>query len=324
MFDNVAGYAVNTAFSFLAVIPILFFWLRSLQQRKKSPIVSAPVRLARRFVRASPPLYALGAILGGTFTAIIAAEGDDTADDAIVYVNLVSGLVLYAADIGITLALYLCTLGSLYAATGRMTWWRLLRLDACVGGLLLLVLDLAFFGRNVALANGATPTRIDRGGILWLPLIIDLTLLAVTVGSAATLVYVRGKLGRKGAGLAGDLGRIPTLLLVASALWIIRCAYAVATTIKTLIPDWTENEYQAQLIVYPMLELWIGASVLALLTMVVRNAVWTDPAARLTASAAMAYDGEEYPRQPPPAQGGYYSDERGHQMDSRGPYGDNK
>src|SRR5438132_11873324 len=126
MFDNVAGYAVNTAFSFLAVIPILFYWLRSL--RGRSPIVSPPVRLARWFVRVSPPLYALGAILGGTFTAIIAADSD-AADNAIVYINLVSGLVLYAADIGITLALYLCTLGSLYAATGRMTWWRLLRLD---------------------------------------------------------------------------------------------------------------------------------------------------------------------------------------------------
>jgi hypothetical protein len=123
--------------------------------------------------------------------------------------------------------------------------------------------------------------------------------------------------------LTGICSQIPTLLLVASALWIIRCAYAVATTIKTMMPDWTENEYQAQLIVYPMLELWIGASVLALLTIVIRNAVWTDPAARLTASAARAYDGEEYPRQPS-AQGGYYSDERGHQMDQRGPYGDNK
>lgn len=128
--------------------------------------------------------------------------------DATLYLNFVAGFLITTGDIGITLALYLVVIGSTYVALGQTTWWKLLRFDAPVGGALLMVLNIAFFGRNVALTSGAEPTRLDERGLLWLPLLIDLTLLLVTVGAFGAVVYTQSKIKKRGEVLVAAMGKV--------------------------------------------------------------------------------------------------------------------
>jgi hypothetical protein len=149
----------------------------------------------------------LNAVLGAYFAAAL-SDPSIQDSDVTLYLNLVAGLLITAGDIGITLGLYLAIIATLYVGLGRTTWWKLLRLDAPVGGALLLVLDIAFFGRNVALASGAQPTRLDRRGLLWLVLIIDLTLLAVTLGSFCVVIYTMSKLKKRGEMHVAAMGKV--------------------------------------------------------------------------------------------------------------------
>ncbi len=57
-FNLTAGYAVGAAFYFLAVVPIIVFWARSLQ-RPAAPIQSPPLRMAHLFLRIAAPVYGL-------------------------------------------------------------------------------------------------------------------------------------------------------------------------------------------------------------------------------------------------------------------------
>jgi len=212
----------------------------------------------------------------GAYTAAMIADDELQSTPALTYLALTSSFLVTAGDIGITLALYLSTIASLYVGLGRTTWWKLLRLDAPVGGALLLILDIAFFGRMVALAAGATSTRIDRRGILWLPVIIELTLLIITLGAFCAVLYTMSKLKKRGETHVVAMGKIPTLLLAATSIWVVRCCYNTAVTVKAMLPSWTEDELNAQLILIPIFEVFLGAAVLALLTIVLRKAVWAD------------------------------------------------
>jgi hypothetical protein len=62
-------------------------------------------------------------------------------------------------------------------------------------------------------------------------------------------------------------------------LWLIRCGFVLAIHIKDTIGDWAPFETQAQKILYPILDLWVSATVLGLLTFIMRRDVWSDPAA---------------------------------------------
>ncbi len=57
MLDQIAGYGVLSAFSFVAVAPIMANWVRTL--KRVAPIQSPPLRVAHLFLRISPPVYAL-------------------------------------------------------------------------------------------------------------------------------------------------------------------------------------------------------------------------------------------------------------------------
>ncbi|KAK0625927.1 hypothetical protein B0T14DRAFT_561881 [Immersiella caudata] len=305
-FNLIAAYGVFSGLHFLALIPIVTFWVRSLKRGAR--IQSAPLRLAQLFVRISAPVYGLGVLLNAVLGAYYAAALSDRSisdSDVTLYLNLVAGLLITAGDIGITLGLYLAIIATLYVGLGRTTWWKLLRLDAPVGGALLLVLDIAFFGRNVALASGAQPTRLDRRGLLWLPLIIDLTLLAVTLGAFCAVIYTMSKIKKRGGMHVAAMEKIPTLLLSASVIWLIRCSYSVATTIKSMLPDWTREELNAQIILIPIFEVIIGATVLVLLTIVILKPVWADASLHPTTSHPAPVPigqypgpGPQYPQQP--------------------------
>ena len=72
----------------------------------------------------------------------------------------------------------------------------------------MLVLAIAYFGRNMALQAGASSSRADRS-LFWLPLIIDLTLLLITLGFFGTILYVMSKLkGRREPVLVNAMGKV--------------------------------------------------------------------------------------------------------------------
>jgi hypothetical protein len=297
-FNFIAAYGAFSGLHFLALIPIVTFWVRSL--KRVARIQSPPLRLAQLFLRISAPVYGLGVLVNAVLGAYFATALSDPSlrdADATLYLNLVAGLLITAGDIGITLGLYLAIIATLYVGLGRTTWWKLLRLDAPVGGALLLVLAIAFFGRNVALASGARPTRLDRRGLLWLVLIIDLTLLAVTLGAFCVILYAMSKLKKRGEMHLAAMGKIPTLLATASVLWLVRCSYEVATTIKSMIPEWTTEELNAQIILLPIFEVIIGAVVLALLTVVILKPVWADASLQPTTSHPAPVSMGQYPAQ---------------------------
>ena len=47
--------------------------------------------------------------------------------------------------------------------------------------------------------------------------------------------------------------------------------------LKNVIPDWTQTELSLQKILYPILDFWVSATVLGLVTFMVTNRVWSDP-----------------------------------------------
>jgi len=56
-FNLLAGNAVFAALNFIALLSILTFWIRSLN--RAAPIQSPPMRLARIFLRITPPIFGL-------------------------------------------------------------------------------------------------------------------------------------------------------------------------------------------------------------------------------------------------------------------------
>jgi hypothetical protein len=68
-------------------------------------------------------------------------------------------------------------------------------------------------------------------------------------------------------------------LISASLLWLLRCAFLVAVDLDTVVPYWTDDGLSVQKFVYPVADFWIAATVLGLVTFVLRNPGWSDPGA---------------------------------------------
>ncbi|KAK4215763.1 hypothetical protein QBC37DRAFT_418520 [Rhypophila decipiens] len=285
MWNYTAAYSASAGLTILPVVGILVAWVLILKHRRRiSTVLSPPIRLARLFLLLTPPIYALGLILGTTALSLVAAEtagsGSPTAISAAVYLALTGDLLIIAAAIGITSALYLAALGSWYVVLGQTKRWRFLRLDTLIGAVILLIFDIALFGRTVALVSGSdSESRYDSRALFWLMLVIDLTLVVMTLIAGGTAAYVLGKLkGRNKALPQGVLGKIPAFILVASFLWAVRCCYDLAVVIRDRQQSgWSsQQEDNAQVIILPILEHWLGAIVLLLLSFVVRHNLWAD------------------------------------------------
>jgi hypothetical protein len=72
--------------------------------------------------------------------------------------------------------------------------------------------------------------------------------------------------------------QLSALLLSASCLWLFRCIFVVAVDLKWAISDWTSIEQSVQKILYPILDFWVSATVLGLVTFILRHPAWSDPA----------------------------------------------
>lgn len=218
------------------------------------------------------------------------------------YLGMTSGFVLIAGGIGITILLYLATIGTMWVALGRTKWWKVLRLDALSGGALLLLFDIIYFGRGMADID-SNPDRFQ----FWLLLVIQLTLAILTAMIAVAALIAMSRLAvktRETPALAAmgkvitatysftvaretdniDELQIPILLIISSVLWTASCGYSVAIVIKNWRSDYTENENNVHSIVFPLLVHWVGAAVLVMLALVIRNNVWSDASVQPTSN----------------------------------------
>ncbi|KAK4040619.1 hypothetical protein C8A01DRAFT_15517 [Parachaetomium inaequale] len=279
--ESQAAWAASAALIGLAVIPLSTFWGFNLCG-KRSGQPSQRVKFARISLQMALPVFTLAVLLAVVSPAIIATlptstgrlrSSDSRVATAAVYTALTSSFTITAAGILTTVAVYLSGICVLYLVLAKQKWWKIVRLDALCGAALLLVLDIAWFAKTVSDSLNGNDDGIS---LAWLIVLVDITvclLAAVVVGVA---IYVAPKLKRR-TDLA--VGNLSSLLLSASFLWLFRCAFVLSVDLKSIIPDWTAIELSAQKILYPILDFWVSATVLGLVTFILRNPVLCDPSA---------------------------------------------
>jgi hypothetical protein len=100
--------------------------------------------------------------------------------------------------------------------------------------------------------------------------------------------------------------QLSALLLSASFLWLFRCTFVVAVDLKWAISDWTNIEQSIQKIIYPILDFWVSATVLGLVTFILRHPVWSDPAVRVAPDGSTEPNPQAQPQVVFVAAPGYY------------------
>ncbi|KAK4207410.1 hypothetical protein QBC37DRAFT_392794 [Rhypophila decipiens] len=303
-FDVTTNYGASAALTGIPIFAILVLWGISLKSIKPVKPVSQPLRLSLLFLKIAPPFYILGLVFSVIFPAVTAALGTDyefrihnpskakedlyRLHDASIYLVAAGSFLANTANIGITMSLYLATIGAVYCAQGRMTWWRLFRVDAPVGAGILVVLNIAWFGRSMTLmASPDSVTRFDRRWLGWLVFIVDFTLAALALGCTGTMIYVMSKLKGNGReGIKRAMGKAPTLILTASIIWLVRSCYGTANILKNIRSEYayTLDEARASLFIFPILQHWLVTVTLGLLIFAVRNSVWGDASIQPTTS----------------------------------------
>jgi hypothetical protein len=107
----------------------------------------------------------------------------------------VSSFLVYVASLLTTLAVYLSSISVLYVVLAKEKWWKLLRLDALCGAGILLVLDIAWFGRTVSDLRRSEYT-LDSG-LTWLAVIVGFALSLLAAGVFGVAMYVTPKLKKR-------------------------------------------------------------------------------------------------------------------------------
>ncbi|KAL2127169.1 hypothetical protein VTI74DRAFT_11214 [Chaetomium olivicolor] len=275
--DSAGAWAASAGLVGISLVPLLGTWVVNLRGRGQHR--SRVAQMADTFLKSALPVYVLSVALAIVSPAIIAAiygkslRVNNTAAKAAVYTSLTSSFLIASASILTTLAAYLTAVCVFYVAVLKQPWWKMLRVDAICAAAILFILAIAWWGRNLSNIR-----RGDEDGLAlnWLLVIIDISLALLTAIVVGVAIYSAPKLKRR---TDIELGNLSTLLLASSLLWLLRCTFVLVVDIKTTIPDWTADELDAQKIIYPILDFWVSATVLALLTTILRRPLWSDPAA---------------------------------------------
>ncbi|KAH6632834.1 hypothetical protein F5144DRAFT_575349 [Chaetomium tenue] len=274
------AFALSATLIGVTMIPLATFWGFNLCG-KHGRDQAQPLRLTRIFLHMAFPIYllAIATAIISPVTAIVRLKDTDV---RMVDLNwqagwigfwgwAVSSLLATAASVLASHAIYLAGLSVWYLVLAKQKWWKAVQLDTIIATVLLIVLDIAWFGKTIA---DAFDINADRIRLEWLLVVIDLTLCLVAALNVGIAIYCATKLKRRGDLVTGNLSG---LFLAASLLWLLRCAFVLAVDLKTVIPDWTRDESDAQKIINPILDYWVSATVLGLVTFMVRNRVWSDP-----------------------------------------------
>ncbi|KAK3358732.1 hypothetical protein B0T25DRAFT_576981 [Lasiosphaeria hispida] len=283
-YNQFAALVARAILDLLLLIPLMIFWVFSLCSATHQ---TQPVKLAQQFLRAAPPIFSVGVVSLFVVEVLNIVRRYSTWNYPNTYYytinpatwpSLTASFLISVGEILITIALYMTTLAVVYVAIGKAKWWRLLRIEALVAAAVLIVLATVLFIKNVVmyatLASGLL-------GQTWLYLIIDFTLLALAIGILGTAIYAMAALRKRD---DRTLGNIPTLLWVASTLWLLHCTYSVVGGALSTNPGRIilPSETRARPFLTTFLYLYPAAAVLALLTVIVRRPVWSGSGAVAT------------------------------------------
>jgi hypothetical protein len=95
-------------------------------------------------------------------------------------------------------SVYLFGFAVLYIAIGRNRWWNLIRIDALCGFAVLFVLDIAYWGKNLAdLRRYGTRWGSFGPSLGWLICIVDATLCVLTSAVVILALYSWPKLNQQ-------------------------------------------------------------------------------------------------------------------------------
>ncbi|KAK4119418.1 hypothetical protein N657DRAFT_650236 [Parathielavia appendiculata] len=299
--NTAAAWGASAGLMGLTLIPLVTFLTFSLRRPLGQQTQAA--KMARIFLQIALPLWIIAVALAVVASSIHAASAVSrlpSAFDTITYTFLVAAFFEYVAGILTTLAVYLCTISVLYIALKKEKWWKVVRLDALCGAAILFILDIAWFART---ASNYRSHEYDDFALTWLVAIVDLALSFVAAGVLGVAIYVTPKL-KKRTDLAS--GNLSALLFSASFLWLFRCVFVAAVDIKTATDDWSYEESSALKILVPILDYWVAATGLGLVTFILRHPVWSEPAS----AVARGHPSEPQPQPQPQvvfiAPPGYY------------------
>lgn len=273
------AWTASAVLTGVALIPLGTFWGFNLCGRRGGQ-QARPLRLTRIFLHIALPTYILAVATAIIYPATSVMRLRDP--DGVVmlrnglvgfYASVVSSLLTTAAGVIASQAIYLAGLCVWYLVLAKQKWWKAVQLDTICATVILIILDIAWFAKTLWELHDPNVGRV-RIRLEWLIVMIDLTLCLVAALNVGVAIYCATKLKRQGDLVAGNL---PTLFLSASFLWLLRCAFVLTVDLKNVLPDWTRPELSLQKIIYPILDFWVSATVLGLVTFMVRNRVWSDP-----------------------------------------------
>ncbi|KAK4140816.1 uncharacterized protein C8A04DRAFT_31587 [Dichotomopilus funicola] len=288
--DSLPAWITSAALILVTIIPLTAFWTLHL---RNTPIdrPSQPVRSARVYLHLALPIWIMAVVSAAISPSITASLRHMGSMDqpyrseiypgalASMYTALISSFLTTTAAVFTTAAVCLAGMCTFYAVRSRQKWWKALQLNAICGSVLFVALAATWFGKT--LANYMNENyRIDSLSswygfrFEWFRYIVDITLVLLAVGVVGVAIYVAVKFRSRS---RYQVGNLPSLLLTASLLWLLRCVFVLAVDIKDIRLAWGVVELSAYKIVRPILDFWVSAAVLGLITEILRKPLWSDP-----------------------------------------------
>lgn len=113
----------------------------------------------------------------------------DVLGENTIIIHVVAAFLLLATNVGVTMGLYFITVGNKYVVRGSTAWWKMIRLEALIVGVLLLLVGVAFFVGGINLSVEGMPGWGQKF-LNRLSLAIDVVQLATSLYSFGTILYV--------------------------------------------------------------------------------------------------------------------------------------
>lgn len=123
------------------------------------------------------------------YVALDVEAAMDVLGENTIIIHVVAAFLLLATNVGVTMGLYFITVGNKYVVRGSTAWWKMIRLEALIVGVLLLLVGVAFFVGGINLSVEGMPGWGQKF-LNRLSLAIDVVQLATSLYSFGTILYV--------------------------------------------------------------------------------------------------------------------------------------
>ncbi|KAK3369858.1 hypothetical protein B0H63DRAFT_485660 [Podospora didyma] len=319
------GYIAEAVIIGALVIPLAVVWGISLRSIRAQH--AAPLRMSQIFLRAAPPVFFFAVLCLVTSLGLTVSyfKGEYfaykfRATQARQYLSVFGAFLYNTAAILIAASLSLSTLSALYLSLLPIVqepFWKVLQIAIPLTALLVpFSLIVALFGINVDDLNyywAHSQRRSSSGRFFTAPLALDIVVelvhLVVALGALIITIYARSKLRKAG---MKRPGKLTNLLITTSILWLLRSSYTLAMaggySIRPIFSEQTTFEntltslYKGEHLRYaafvnPFLNLWLAATVLALLTLTNRRFPPAAAAVPIFVDKTQGLPQQDYPHQ---------------------------